>query len=188
MKDIVSADNPAFRGWLRLAEHGRAQRAQQRTLAEGIHLAEAALAAGVAIDAYLLRRGVEASAGELGAIVAALDARRLPGYTLAARLYDRLAPVERGAGLLLLVGTRSAALPAASEEDLVFLDGIQDPGNVGTVLRVAAAAGVRHVIGGTGCAAFWSPKALRAGMGAQFRLHLTEGVDAALLPQALDGE
>ncbi|WP_442775694.1 TrmH family RNA methyltransferase [Sphaerotilus montanus] len=58
----------------------------------------------------------------------------------------------------------------------VVLDRLQDPGNVGTILRSAAALGVKQVLTMKGSAGLWSPKVLRAGMGAHFALHLVEGV------------
>jgi TrmH family RNA methyltransferase len=187
MKTIRSDSNPTYRGWLALAAQRRAARAAPLALAEGLHLAQAALASDTPIAGYVLRRGALAPGGELGPIVATLEARAVPGYELGAALYDRLEPVERGAGLLLLVARHSHPVPMDSADDLVFLDGVQDPGNLGTLLRIAAAAGVRHVLGGVGCAAFWSPKALRAAMGAHFRLRLSELVGVAALPGALDG-
>jgi TrmH family RNA methyltransferase len=59
----------------------------------------------------------------------------------------------------------------------VVLDGLQDAGNVGTILRSAGAFGFRQVVAIKGTAALWSPKVLRAGMGAHFGLHLIEGVE-----------
>jgi RNA methyltransferase, TrmH family len=184
---IASAGNPHFRGWLRLSTQVRARRAQRRTLAEGLHLAQAAIDAGVTVHAWIVRRGAHEAGSEAAGIVARLQRLAVPGYELAAPLYERIAPVERGAGLMLVVASAADLLPVAAREDLVFLDGIQDPGNVGTLLRVAAAAGIGHVLGGEGCADFWSPKVVRAGMGAQFRLRTTEGVTAAELARALDG-
>ena len=61
--------------------------------------------------------------------------------------------------------------------DCLLLDGVQDPGNVGTMLRTAAAAGARHAICGPGCAALWSPKVLRAARGAHVALNLIETAD-----------
>jgi RNA methyltransferase, TrmH family len=60
-----------------------------------------------------------------------------------------------------------------------MLEDIQDPGNVGTLLRSAAAAGARHVALSPGCAFAWSLKTVRAGMGAHFALNIVEGVDLA---------
>ncbi|MCD0217627.1 RNA methyltransferase, partial [Enterobacter hormaechei subsp. steigerwaltii] len=59
----------------------------------------------------------------------------------------------------------------------MVLDGVQDPGNVGTVLRSAAAAGIGVVVLGKGCADAWSPKVLRAGMGAHFLLDIYSQAD-----------
>ena len=187
MKPVTSAANPAYRTWLRLAQQPREHRLRGRTLAEGVHLARAALDAGTVPQAWIVRRGTDTAAGEMGLVSERLRRLGTPAFELAASLYDRLAPVEHGSGLLLVVASRNDPLPHASRDDLAYFDGIQDPGNVGTMLRVAAAAGLRHVLGGPGCASFWSPKALRAGMGAQFVLRMTENVGAADLAATLDG-
>jgi len=63
------------------------------------------------------------------------------------------------------------------------LDRVQDAGNLGSILRSAAAFGVAQVVALKGCAALWSPKVMRAAMGAHFALHLVEGADES----ALDG-
>ena len=67
----------------------------------------------------------------------------------------------------------------------VVLDRVQDAGNLGSILRSAAAFGVAQVVALKGCAALWSPKVLRAGMGAHFALHLIEAAEASAL-DALD--
>ena len=67
----------------------------------------------------------------------------------------------------------------------VLLEAIQDPGNLGAMLRTAAAAGVDAVYLSKGCAEVWSPKALRAGMGAQFALALHEHADLTLIAREL---
>jgi TrmH family RNA methyltransferase len=63
------------------------------------------------------------------------------------------------------------------EGSCVLLDGVQDAGNVGTILRTAAAAGIRDVALGVGCAGAWTPRVLRAGQGAHFSLRIREQVD-----------
>lgn len=185
MKAITSSANPAFRAWLRLATQPRSARSQRRALAEGLHLAQAALAAGAPIEAALLRRGARDPAAE--PVIAAATAAGASGYELAPALFDRLSPVEHGAGVLLVVGLCEAPLPAGAAHDLVYLDGVQDPGNAGALLRTAAAAGVREVLAGPTTAALWAPKTLRAGQGAHFRLRLREQVAVEELPAALDG-
>jgi TrmH family RNA methyltransferase len=73
------------------------------------------------------------------------------------------------------------AQPIDSHAATVVLDRLQDAGNVGSILRSAAAFGVAQVIALKGCAALWSPKVLRAGMGAQFALRLIESADESAI-------
>ncbi|MCE2644763.1 MAG: RNA methyltransferase [Burkholderiaceae bacterium] len=180
MTPISSAANPRYRRWLRLATQPRAVREEGCTLAEGEHLAEAVAAAEVGVRALLLRDGVP---------VPRWQARwpRAPVFGLAASLYDALALVEHGAGFALEVEV-PAPKAAAATGDLLYLDGVQEPGNVGALLRVAAAAGVPAVWAAPGTAALWAPKALRGAQGAHFALALREGVDAAALRAAFAGK
>lgn len=178
MTRIVSADNPLVRRLRRLAESPRASRAAGRTLAEGLHLVEAALAAGRTMHLVALRGAATAPARALAERAALRGARVVE---LAAALYDRIAPVEHGVGLLAEIDVAAPPLPQRLAADAVYLDGIQDPGNAGALLRTAAAAGVRHVAASSGTVYLWAPKVLRAAMGAHFALALYEDVtpDAA---------
>jgi len=76
-----------------------------------------------------------------------------------------------------------AAPPVQPNAPSVILDRVQDAGNVGTILRCAAAFGFRQVLALKGTAGLWSPKVVRAGMGAHFGLHLLESVDATTLDE-----
>ena len=182
MKLITSAANPAYRRWLRLATAPRAVRVEGATLAEGVHLAAAALAAGASVEAVLLRRGERAP--DVAEVLAQTGSA--PAYELAAELYDRLGLVERGAGVTLVVRLPDEGR-ASGAGDALYLEAIQDPGNAGTVLRIAAAAGVRQVFAGLGTASLWSPRVLRAGQGAHFRLRLVEDLAVTELPERFDG-
>jgi TrmH family RNA methyltransferase len=184
LKLLTSDSNPLFRRWLRLSATPRALRESGQTLAEGLHLAEAIAQSQWPVAAALLRRGAEGEAIE-GAL-ARLPART-PRFELAASLYDRISPVERGAGLMLVVPTEAARVPVGSEQDLIYLDGIQDPSNVGAVLRAAAAAGISHVLCAPATAAAWLPRTLRSAMGAHFRLRISESVGPEALAPALAG-
>jgi TrmH family RNA methyltransferase len=175
MKAISSADNSGFKRWVRLAEVPRDVREQRRTLAEGVHLAEAIHAAGHPIEALLVRRGADRA--HVQQWIDTLVAAGAPVYELAPNLFDRLSPVERGSGLLLVIPLPEARRPASG--DALFLDGIQDPGNAGALLRIAAAAGVRSVLAAPGTVGLWTPKVMRGAQGAHFRLHVEEDVDAA---------
>ena len=173
MKSISSAENSHFKRWLRLSESPRELRTQRLTLAEGPHLADAIHASGHPVAAVLVRR--KAQRAEVLQWIETFTAANVPAYELAAALFDRLAPVERSSGLLLLIPLAEKA-PPPPPGDALFLDGVQDPGNAGALLRVAAAAGVRSVLAAPGTVALWSPKVLRGAQGAHFRLHLSEDV------------
>jgi RNA methyltransferase, TrmH family len=173
-----------FRRWLQLATRPRAVRELGQTLAEGLHLAQAVTASRQPIIAALLRRG--AGGEPIERALAALPAQT-ERFQLSASLYDRISPVEHGAGLMLVVPVRAAAPPVAARQDLIYLDAVQDPSNVGALLRTAAAAGVAHVLCGSTTAAAWSPRCLRAAMGAHFRLSISEAVEPEQLGAALDG-
>jgi TrmH family RNA methyltransferase len=184
-KPLASDANPRFRRWQRIAASPRAVRALGLTLAEGLHLAQAVAESGAVPDAVILRRGADGAE-----LRRCLD--RLPGgvegFELAPGLYDRICPVEHGAGLLLVIPVPLWPVPAGCGEDMIFLDGIQDPLNLGAIVRCAAAAGVRHVLCGPNCATAWAPRALRAGMGAHLRTRICEGVEPGHLRDCLDGD
>lgn len=148
---------------------------------------QAALDAKVPICTLVLR-GAEHSA-EATEVVHAISAQpNVKAVELAPKLYDSISPVEHGAGALAEIEFATAPWPQRISNDAIYLDNVQDPGNVGTVLRTAAAAGVRHAITGPGCAAVWSPKVMRAGMGAHFVLELHEQIEPEALRKAFDGE
>ena len=182
---ITSADNPQVRRLRRLAESPRACRESKRTLAEGIHLVECA-ASAARIESIVLSAAAGPEARALGDKVAAQAGCRV--IELAQPLYDAISPVEHGVGLLAEVAVPTGELPTALAADAVYLDGVQDPGNVGTLLRTAAAAGVMHVAAATGTSFLWAPKVLRAAMGAHFVLALYEDVAPERLAVAFTGE
>ena len=95
---------------------------------------------------------------------------------LGAGLFGELSQVEHGIGIAYVIDTPADRLPEVIDADALYLDGLQDPGNVGTILRTCAAVGVNRVITAPGTAWCWSPKVLRAGMGAHFALEIHESI------------
>ena len=175
---ITSPDNPVVRRLRRLADSPRACREAGRTLAEGLHVIDAALAAQVDI-VTLATRG-----SPLPAVAALIERVQASSTTvrrieLGAAAYDAISPVEHGVGVLAEITIPFFEPPPATCDDAVYLDAVQDPGNVGTLMRTAAAAGVRRIITGPGSAYVWAPKVMRAAMGAHFSLHIVEDGDVA---------
>jgi RNA methyltransferase, TrmH family len=173
---ITSRDNPLLKALRLLAQDSTAYRKQGRVWLEGDHLCRAALLRGwkpaiaVFSESFLPMAGVEFSSAAIKNVV-------IPD-----RLFTETSGLESpaGMGFVLDLPAEQRLLPGVAS---VVLDRVQDAGNVGSILRSAAAFGFAQVIALKGSAALWSPKVLRAGMGAHFGLKLVEGLE----PDALDG-
>jgi TrmH family RNA methyltransferase len=172
VKRIESRDNPFYKQLRKLAGSARERHKAGCTLLDGVHLVEACEEACGPVDTLV----VTASALERGEIARCIGGREVT--VIADALMRDLGLVDTPSGI---VGIAAIPAPAAvdPEKDAILLDGVQDPGNVGTLLRTAAAAGIRQALLGPGCASAWSPKVLRAGQGAQFALAIVEDVDLA---------
>jgi TrmH family RNA methyltransferase len=176
MKIITSRDNPQFKDLKQLAGSSQARRRAGQTLLDGVHLAQAWLQHRGAPQACVVAESA-LHHPEVAPILEQCERTRVPCLGLPDNLYNTVSQVENGVGLLLLVATPKPVAPPALTESAVLLDGLQDPGNLGSVLRSAAAAGIGQVFCSAGTAAAWSPKVLRAGMGAHFVLDIFETVE-----------
>lgn len=177
---VASASNARFRRLLALAGSARERAHAGVVVLEGLHLLQA-WAERQAPDAEPIELFVARRAMADPQVYAWVTRYRMRAIVLEDRLFDRASGVEHGVGPLAVVAMRETRLPERLDEDAVYLDRVQDPGNVGTVLRSCAAVGVRRVLCAPGTAACWSPKVLRAAMGAHFGLEIHEGVDAGEL-------
>jgi TrmH family RNA methyltransferase len=171
---ITSRDNPLLVKVRKLAHDPVAYRKLGLIWIEGEHLCDSALAHGVqAPQALVIESAWEAPAVKALARAAARVA------ILPDALFKSVSALETPARIGMLITTEDPAAVTAGVPSVV-LDRIQDPGNAGSILRSAAALGVAQVVALPGTAALWSPKVMRAGMGAHFALKLVEaaGVDA----------
>lgn len=180
LRSIQSRDNAQYKALRQLASNAQARKKSGRTLLEGIHLC----------DAWLQHRGapltcvVSDSAQTHPEVVTVIDACRslqVPILLLPDALFSSLSQVDHGIGLLFVIDTPVSSAPELLAGAAVLLDGVQDPGNLGSILRTTAAAGIRLVCCGPGTVLAWSPKVLRAGMGAHFVLDIRENIDLQAL-------
>lgn len=181
MKAITSRDNPFYKRLKAMAASTHQQRKSGHALLEGFHLASAYLDVAGQPETCVVTEGALRHE-EAQAIVGRVDAERV--VTLPDPLFGQLSNVVHGVGLLFVVSTLAPVLPEHVETTCVVLDGVQDAGNVGSILRSAAAAGVKRVFCAPGTAYAWSSKVLRSGMGAHFLLDVHEDIEAAdLIPR-----
>ena len=180
MKTITSRDNPLYKELKQLAASSQARRKAGRTLLDGVHLCQSYLALrGMPIQC-IVSEGALANL-EVALIVRSCEDARAHCSVLPDALYNALSQVEHGIGLMFLIDTPERTVDAPLAASAVLLDNLQDPGNVGSILRSAAAAGIQQVYCSAGTAFCWSPKVLRAAMGAHFVLDIFENVDLAAL-------
>jgi RNA methyltransferase, TrmH family len=182
VKAITSRDNPLYKRLKALAGSTHQQRRSGHALLEGFHLASAYLDVAGQPETCIVTEGALLH-DEAQAIVARIDEQRI--VTLPDALFGQLSNVVNGVGILLLVERLAPALPERVTQTCVVLDGVQDAGNVGSILRSAAAAGVQQVFCAPGTAYAWSSKVLRSGMGAHFLLQIHEDVEPQTLIERL---
>jgi len=151
-------------------------------VAEGFNLLEEALKSGCQVEAVLAAESVRSAVEG--------HVRRLAGlrvFVLPDSLFGSLSGTESAQGVMSLVRPPQWSLEQLfrGRSLVVVLDGVQDPGNAGTVLRAAEAFGATGVLLVKGSASPYNPKAVRASAGSLFRVPLATGVDASLARAAL---
>jgi TrmH family RNA methyltransferase len=173
---LQSRDNPRVRRWRSLAHDAHARRAEGRAIIEGPHL----------VDAWVKHRGPpvclllsgDASFRDVGAPVVALSDTAMRSIT------DVRTP--QGVAAEIEIPVPGGMLD--SLRDCVFLDAVQDAGNVGAILRSASAFGLLDVVAGPGCADAWSPKVLRAAAGAHATIRIREANDLVAAFEEFGGD
>ena len=162
---IVSRHNPRFKALYHLA---RNQQGKQ-SLLEGAHL----------VSEYLLRIGlpqilVVSKSGLLQPEIQELVQKTQGAEVLELSdgLFNSLSQLKTPTGIMAVINVPDTPINDLVKGDLVLLDAIQDAGNLGSILRTSAAAGIKRVIVGPGCANPWSPRVLRAAQGAHFFLQI----------------
>lgn len=173
MKYISSRDNPQYKQLVRLIGGKR----DGKVVLEGVHLCQEwlrhkGLPDFALFDAQRLERDAE-----LAELAAALPSG--VAVTCDPALARRLSQVQESQGVYFTAVVAEEPLPEHIDNDCLWLDRVQDPGNLGTLLRTAAAAGVGQAYLSTGCAGAWAPKVLRSAQGAHFAMRVHEQLDLA---------
>ncbi len=171
-KHISSRDNTLFKQLRSLATSARERRLAGKILLDGAHLVEAYF------NTFGMPEMLVISDGDCGADVLRLLEQMGDAHvvTMPVSMLTALSPVNTPTGMLALVKTPQLPIPKTPAL-VLMLENIQDPGNLGSMLRNAAAAGADLVYLSEGCTEAWSPKALRGGQGAQFVLPIIEHAD-----------
>ncbi|MBR2822353.1 MAG: RNA methyltransferase [Clostridia bacterium] len=194
MERITSLKNPRILAWKSLKEP-RGRKAHRAFLAEGKRMAEEALRSGFPVRALLLRE--DCLKDGMDALAAANLPEQPPVFLLPEHVFSAVCDTKTPQGVAAVLDLQPKPL---SGNRFLALDGLQDPGNVGTILRTADAAGFDGAILSPDCADVFSPKVLRATMGSIFRVGLSfpeslpERLEAlkregfSVLSSQLDGE
>jgi len=185
MKQIDSSANSRFKALRRLVESSRERKKAGRSVLDGVHLIAAYREqAGKPEQLAISREGLVNPE-----IRALLDGMKgVDTIVLSDALFKLLSSVLTPTGIVAVIETPR---PQPVPRDLgacVMLEDLQDPGNLGSILRSCAAAGVGHVLLSGGSVHAWSPRVLRAAMGAHFALAIHEGVDLQAVARGYAGK
>lgn len=185
MKTIQSRDNPFFKELKKLAGSARQRGKAGQALLDGVHLVQASMDAGLK-PLHLLVSQSGSRDAEIAALLNGLSG--VPVTRLEDTLFAELSELKTPTGILALIARPQPAVRAAGGRFALLLETIQDPGNLGSMIRSAAAAGCDAVFLSGDCADAWSPRALRAGMGGHFALSVHESADLAATAEAFPGD
>src|SRR5258706_8866081 len=174
MEHITSRQNAHFKQARKLAGSARERNKTNQILMDGTRLIEAYAAQFGLEESTLLVSEQGANRPDIQLILQSASPRH--AYLLAEELYAEITPVETPEGITAIAGIPCVE-SKTSDDFRILLDGIQDPGNLGGLLRTAAAAGATSACLAKGCTDAWSPRSLRGGMGAQFILPMRERID-----------
>lgn len=187
MEHLSSLKNQKVQQWRSLKER-KGRRETGCFMVEGRKMVEEAVASRFPVEAILV------DAARIGDFDLPGD---IPLYTMPEHVLAAVCDTKTPQGIAAVVRMVNSA---ELGDKLVAMDGVQDPGNVGTIIRTADAAGIEGVVLSTQCADVFSPKVLRATMGSIFRMGIVvtddlpaaleslKASDSSVISSQLDGE
>lgn len=185
LKRISSRDNPFYKSLLKLSSTARERREAGQTLLDGAHLLLAFLDAGGKPEHLIINEAALHDA-EIAALLDTCSG--VPQTQFDDALFAQLSELKTPNGLLTLIDIPAASIQPEHVQFALLLEDIQDPGNLGSILRSAAAAGCDAVFLSPGCADAWSPRVLRAGMGGHFAMSIAESADLLKVAAGFTGK
>jgi len=184
MKQISSAANPRYKSLRKLVQSSQERRSTGLSVLDGVHLAAAYRECGGTPRAIVVSRTGLANP-EVRGLLEKMEGVEI--IVLGDALFGVLSSVATPTGILAVVETpRPQAMPQRMDA-CAMLEDLQDPGNLGSILRSCAASGVGHVLLSKGSVHAWSPRVLRAGMGAHFALSIHEEADLLAAARQFEG-
>lgn len=178
MKAISSRDNPLIKQLRKLASSAHDRKESNMTLLDGDHLIQAFSETGLRAE-YLIATDPDTLSAEKSELFRTV--RSTEQIVVPDSVFKSISSLAALTGLLAAIRIPAVAPYPDEPESCLLLEGIQDPGNLGTILRTAVAVGVRHAFLSPQCALAWSPKTLRSGMGAHFHMSLHENANLAAI-------
>jgi TrmH family RNA methyltransferase len=169
---LESKDNPKIKHLRGLIEQNSYRKKQGQTVLEGTHLCLAWLQENRRINSIFTTEHALAHP-DFEEILKTYTGHI---FVIGESLYKDLSTLGTTLACLAVIDLPSSSQALKFDADTLILENVQDPGNVGTLLRSAAAAGIKQVVCTKGSASLWSPRVLRAGMGAHFSLHTFENI------------
>ncbi|MDO4176288.1 MAG: RNA methyltransferase [Bacillota bacterium] len=171
MKRITSAQNNIYKSALRLTRK-KYRDAEGKYILEGIKPLKDAVKQGIEIESIFFREGIE---NGLGIISDTANLIELEGS-----LFDEISDTENSQGVLAVVKKKlQDYFGFTGPGSLVLLDRLQDPGNIGTIIRTAEAAGCAGILAIKGTGDVYSPKVVRSAAGSMFRMPIAEGLETS---------
>ncbi|WP_249716582.1 RNA methyltransferase [Paenibacillus sp. J31TS4] len=181
IQELTSVNNPKIKQWAQLLTR-KGREAQGKYLLEGTHLVQEALQAGAPVEAILFQvdKGLPPE-------LAGLAHGTAEWYAVPEPVLAKCSETKTPQGIVAVVakaGSGAEAWLYAEDALVVAVDGVQDPGNLGTIIRAADAAGATGVVLGAGTVDLYSPKTVRATMGSLFHVPVVSADLPALLAEA----
>ncbi len=185
MKLIESTQNKFYKELKKLATNNSARSRSGKIVLEGTHVCQMFLQHG-GIPEYCVITDTALKNPEVADIVKECQDKNTRVLNVPDHLFRGLSSVDAGVSVLFFAGTPTQQAPEKITTSAILLDRLQDPGNLGTILRSAAAAGLKEIYCSEKTVSAWSPKVVRSAMGAHFTLNIYENQNLATVIRNTD--